>query len=241
MFEDSLVVSQVQSISSTKRWTTVASIGLQFAAAAFVIALPLLHPEKLALRMNTPSMLMPLPPKPPVPVAHVQASAASSEAAMPVAQIPARLPIVPIDRMPPSDDPPSIASVPFGMGQADGALTALGTGTTAHGPLVRVASAKAPRGPVRISSGVSSGMLLTPIRPAYPAIARVAHVEGTVVVEATISSAGVIEDLRVVSGPAMLQQAAIEAIRAARYQPYRLNGVPTAVQTTISINFRLGS
>ena len=50
-----------------------------------------------------------------------------------------------------------------------------------------------------------------------------------------------IEGLRIISGPPMLQQAAIDAIRAARYRPYRLNDVPTAVQTTISINFRLGS
>jgi protein TonB len=84
-------------------------------------------------------------------------------------------------------------------------------------------------------------MLVAPIRPAYPAIARVARVEGTVVVEATISSTGSIEDLRVISGPAMLRPAAIDAIRAARYRPYRLNGVPTTVETTISINFRLGS
>ncbi|GGG85474.1 hypothetical protein GCM10011585_31730 [Edaphobacter dinghuensis] len=59
--------------------------------------------------------------------------------------------------------------------------------------------------------------------------------------EATISRTGMIESLHVVSGPAMLQPAAIDAIRTARYQPYRLNGIPTEVQTTISVNFRLGS
>ena len=43
-----------------------------------------------------------------------------------------------------------------------------------------------------------------------------------------------------VSGPLMLQSAAMEAIREARYQPYRLNGEPTEVQTTITVNFRIG-
>ncbi|WP_263365647.1 energy transducer TonB [Edaphobacter bradus] len=93
--------------------------------------------------------------------------------------------------------------------------------------------------PLPISGGVSAGMLLNPIRPIYPAIARAARVEGTVVVDAVISRTGTIESLRVIRGPAVLQQAAIDAIKAARYQPYRLNGEPTDVQTTITVNFRL--
>ena len=84
-------------------------------------------------------------------------------------------------------------------------------------------------------------MLIAPIRPIYPPIAKAAHVEGKVIVEAVISSTGTIESLHVLSGPPMLQRAAIDAIQAARYQPYRLNGTPTAVQTTITVNFRIGS
>jgi protein TonB len=83
-------------------------------------------------------------------------------------------------------------------------------------------------------------MLIAPIRPVYPVIAKAAGVQGTVVVEAVISRTGTIESLHVVSGPAMLQQSAMEAIREARYQPFRLNGEPTEVQTTITVNFRLG-
>jgi periplasmic protein TonB len=84
-------------------------------------------------------------------------------------------------------------------------------------------------------------MLIAPILPVYPAIAKAAHVEGTVVVEAIISRAGAIESLHVVSGPVMSQRAAIEAIHAARYQPYHLNGAAIAMQTTITVNFRIGS
>jgi protein TonB len=83
-------------------------------------------------------------------------------------------------------------------------------------------------------------MLMAPIRPVYPMIAKAAHVEGAVVVEAVISREGRIESLRVVSGPPMLQSAAMDAIREARYQPFRLNGEPTEVQTTITVNFRMG-
>ena len=55
-----------------------------------------------------------------------------------------------------------------------------------------------------------------------------------------ISRKGTIESLRVVSGPPMLQSAAMDAIRAARYQPFRLNGEPAEVETRITVNFRMG-
>jgi protein TonB len=84
-------------------------------------------------------------------------------------------------------------------------------------------------------------MLIGEIRPVYPRIAIAARQEGIVVVEATISKTGTIESARVVSGPAMLAGAAIEAVRAARYRPYRLNGELTEVQTTVTVNFKIGS
>jgi periplasmic protein TonB len=91
-----------------------------------------------------------------------------------------------------------------------------------------------------VSTGVLQGMLIAPIRPVYPPIARAAGVSGTVVVEAVISRTGTIESLHVVSGPQMLQNAALEAIREARYEPYRLNGEVVEVETRITVNFRMG-
>jgi protein TonB len=82
-------------------------------------------------------------------------------------------------------------------------------------------------------------MLLSPIRPAYPQIARSAGIQGTVVIRAIISKSGHIESTLVLSGSPMLQSAALEAVRAARYRPYLLNNQPTEVETTISINFVL--
>ena len=54
MFEDSLVESRGFEVSSSKRWTTLGSIGLQVAVAGVVIALPLLHPEALPFRFEAP-------------------------------------------------------------------------------------------------------------------------------------------------------------------------------------------
>jgi protein TonB len=78
------------------------------------------------------------------------------------------------------------------------------------------------------------------ITPQYPAIAKAARIQGTVVLQATISKTGSIENLRVVSGPPMLQQAAMDAVRQWRYRPYLLNGDPVEVETTVNVVFNLG-
>jgi periplasmic protein TonB len=59
------------------------------------------------------------------------------------------------------------------------------------------------------------------------------------VLQAVISKSGAIEDLRVVSGSPMLQQAAIDAVSQWRYRPYLLNGLPVDVETTINVVFNL--
>jgi protein TonB len=58
--------------------------------------------------------------------------------------------------------------------------------------------------------------------------------------QATISTAGTIENLRVSSGPAMLRQAALDAVQNWRYKPYELNGEPVEVETTVNVVFTLG-
>jgi protein TonB len=237
MFEDSLFASRVDQVSSRKRWTVAASVGLQVAVAAVVMVLPLLHPEALPFRYEAPRVLVPRMPKPPVPVEVQRDSAASSASvALPGAAPSAAMPSLLPGLHPVVGDAPELASIRGGMGMPDGLLSGIESG---DGPRVSVAPAKAPAGLVRISS-LSPGMLVAAIRPVYPVIAKAAHVEGTVVVEALISRTGTIESLRVVSGPEILRRAALDAIREARYQPYRLNGEPTAVDTTITVNFRLG-
>jgi protein TonB len=239
MFEKSLVESRVLSVSSSKRWTALASIGLQLALAAAVIALPLLHPDALPISLDTPKVLLPLLSKPPVHVERVEREPSASPSEIsPVATVP----VVTRSLLPSRDmeaEAPSMEPIGAGMGMHDALPSGMAQGVGEHGPSVAIAPARVPAGRIHLSSGVSEGMLIAPIRPVYPAIAKAAHVAGTVVVEAVISRTGAIESLHVVSGPAMLQGAAIDAIRAARYTPYKLNGIPTEVQTTITVNFRM--
>lgn len=94
-------------------------------------------------------------------------------------------------------------------------------------------------GAVRVSGGVAAGMMQQSVAPIYPPIARAAHVQGAVIMQALISKAGDVENLQVISGPPMLIAAAQDAVRQWKYRPYLLNGEPTAVETTINVNFTM--
>jgi protein TonB len=121
------------------------------------------------------------------------------------------------------------------------ANSALPAGLAPAAPTISVTPKPGSAKPIPVSSGVIAGLLIAPIRPEYPVIARSTHTEGTVVIQAIIARDGHIESAHVVSGPTLLQATALEAVRSARYHPYRLNGEPTEVETTISIIFHIGS
>lgn len=241
MFEDSLIESRVGYVSASNRWTALASVSLQFAVAAMVIALPLLHPEALSFYPDTPKVVLPLSPKAPVTVVRVErVSAASTDLSAPTTVRPLTLPSL-LPSGTPVIEAPALAPVGAGMGMHADLPAGIAIGEAGRGPNITMTPTRVATGPLHISTGVLQGLLITPILPVYPAIAKAAHVEGTVIVEATISPAGGIESARVISGPPILQRAAMDAIQAARYKPYRLNGEATAVEITITVNFHMGS
>jgi TonB family protein len=92
---------------------------------------------------------------------------------------------------------------------------------------------------VRISQGVSQGLLIRKVNPAYPEEARRAGIQGTVVLQAEITTEGRIANLQVISGPKELVPAAIGAVQQWRYRPYLFRGNPVAVETTVQVNFTL--
>ncbi|HTC74963.1 MAG TPA: hypothetical protein VK684_05275, partial [Edaphobacter sp.] len=162
MFEDSLVESRVGQVSSSKRWTMVGSIALQLGFLSVLMVLPLLHPEGLPFRVDAPRVLVPLMPKPPVPVVIERESAASSSTvAMPsvtgpetaTTRLPSLHPVV--------GDPP-LAPIGVGMRMTDALPDGIGVGGS-KGPIVSVVPTKAPVVPLHVSTGVLQGMLLAPI------------------------------------------------------------------------------
>jgi protein TonB len=130
--------------------------------------------------------------------------------------------------------PPASGFGESGLGVGTGTPTNVFSGQ--NGPKVKSAGLSK----MSISAGVAGGLLIQKTSPVYPQIAREARVSGTVVIQATISKTGAIQNLRAVSGPTMLRQPALDAVKTWRYKPYLLDGEPVDVETTVSVTFSLG-
>jgi TonB family protein len=91
---------------------------------------------------------------------------------------------------------------------------------------------------LRISQGVSQGLVIKRVQPKYPAAALAVHAQGAVLIEATISKDGSVLNPKVLKGDAVLARAAVEAVRQWRYKPYYLDGAPVEIQTQITVNFK---
>jgi len=79
------------------------------------------------------------------------------------------------------------------------------------------------------------------VMPEYPELARQAGVQGTVVLDTVVSVEGAVTQVKFVSGPEALSQAAMDAVRWWRYEPYLVNGQPATVETTVDVDFRLAN
>jgi protein TonB len=87
----------------------------------------------------------------------------------------------------------------------------------------------------------TSHVLERPVQPSYPMLARQMKVQGAVILQALISADGTIQDLKVLSGPAILASAAQEAVRQWRFKPYLQNGVPVETEAKITVNFTIST
>ena len=93
--------------------------------------------------------------------------------------------------------------------------------------------------PLRVGQGVSAPRKLVDVSPVYPIIASRARIEGVVVLEAVIDERGHVGRIRVLRSVALLDSAAIDAVKQWRYTPTLLNGVPVPVLMTITVQFFL--
>jgi protein TonB len=245
MFQESLVESTPH-LRTQSRWPVLISVAMQVSIITLAITIPLLRPEVLPHQAlnKLDFLLSPIkPPAPPPPpqVIHVQTAQESSAPAAPATQPPQIQSSLahPFFTDANPVDTPAISMVSGNPYANTTSFEPSSAPLTPHVAPTPTPAANA--GPLRISEGVLAGNLIAPIRPQYPQIAKFAGVQGTVIIQAIISKTGTIESAHVVSGPAMLQAAALDAVRSARYRPYLLDHQPTEVETTFSINFRLGS
>ena len=98
---------------------------------------------------------------------------------------------------------------------------------------------KGPAAPIPVGGDVKVARLLSSVPPIYPQMARTQRVSGDVTIDALIDVNGRVSATRVISGPALLHEAAMGAVRQWKYQPATLNGVPTATHLTVTVQFRL--
>ena len=122
-------------------------------------------------------------------------------------------------------------------GSGSGAGIGIGSGT---GPGAFAHDKSASSQPASVSPAVIAGNRISGENPKYPVMAKKAKIQGEVVLHAVISKQGNIESLHVVSGPAMLRNSALDAVRTWRYKPYIHNGHPVTVDTTINVIYQLG-
>lgn len=233
MFEDATFDSTGSIHTSSRNWM-VATSGLNGSVLLAMVLIPLLYPYALPhmtlpWRIEAPTTPV-IEPKPVTRVEPVSTSTPEMQGnhlfappRIPRITYMANAPETPLNSAAatmPLDDGTGAAAIPFG------------------GPSRPVVTQRV-TGPVRVSGMVVEGLLVQKTIPRYPPIAVATRTQGTVVLQASISRSGTIENLHVASGPAMLCQSAIDAVRNWRYRPYLLSGEPVEVETTINVVFKL--
>ena len=240
MFEDSLVESTGKLGTGRTKYTTFLSFLLQCALIGVLVLIPLIYTEALPAKAMLTTLVAPPPPPPPPPppTPQVVVKKVSTDIIDGALRTPTKIPDK-IKKVVEEEAPPPVTSSNMGV---IGGVGPAGSPGGVLGGVLASANSAAPKIEVRklrVSAGVQASKLISQPKPLYPPIAKQARVQGTVVLAATISKSGTIDNLRVVSGHPMLTQSALQAVRQWKYQPTYLNGEPVEVETTINVNFSL--
>lgn len=242
MFEDSLLESGGK--FKTKRGaTTTLAVVLQCAFVGVLVLIPLIYTEALPKQQLMTFLVAPPPPPPPPPppaaapvhvVKKIETDLNNGQLRTPTA-IPKKIAMIKEDEPPPSAGVGVMGGVAGGVpgGQMGGVIGGIISSTPVAVPKVATPQK------IRVSQGVSEGLLVHKVMPNYPPLAKQARIQGSVILQATIGKDGSIQNLHVLSGHPMLTQAAIDAVRQWRYKPYLLNGEAVEVETTVQVNFTL--
>jgi periplasmic protein TonB len=248
LFSDCLVESSKLE-RGRRKFASVLSLIFQSLLIGTMLIVPLLFTEALPKQQLLTLLVAPPPPPPPPPPAgpaaarvhQIQSDLVGGQLRTP-SRIPSKVQMIHEEEAPPPEMATGgvVGGVPGGIpgGQLGGVIGGI-VSQSANLSAVPKLSIPMPPKRVRISQGVTKGLLLTRIEPSYPPIARAARIEGDVVLAAVISKDGMIKNLTLVSGHPMLVPAAIEAVSQWRYRPYLLNGEPVEVETTITVTFIL--
>ena len=112
-----------------------------------------------------------------------------------------------------------------------------GVNTTVVAPLAPKSSG--PKAPVRVGGRVREPRLTMRVDPTYPPLAKQTHLQGVVIIDAIVDEQGNVVEAKIVSGPPLLIQSALDAVKKWKYEPTYLNDQPVPVQLNVTVNFRL--
>jgi protein TonB len=247
MFSDSLLEFGVQ--RKRKFFATTTSLMVNGLAIVAMLIIPLAFPEALPKAQLLTFLVAPPPPPPPAAaevqpvVRQIQTDMLNNGALRTPTKIPQKIQMIKEEEAP-APMPASggvVGGVPGGIpgGQNGGLIGSVISATSSLAAVPKFVPSTPQR--IRISAGVTKGLLIQRIELPYPTLARAARVQGDVVLSAVIDSNGHITNLLLVSGHPMLVPAAIAAVKQWRYKPYLLNGQPVEVETTITVIFTLSS
>jgi protein TonB len=248
MFADSVLEFGQQ--KKRQSFATVTSFILNCLAIGVLLIMPLAFPESLPKGQLLTFLVAPPPPPPPPPpaaqsqrvVRQIQTDMMNTGQLRTPTRIPQRVQMIKEE-----DAPPPMPSVGGVVGGVPGGIPGGQLGGVIGGIVNSTTNAAVPKfipvtpQRVRISQGVTRGLLVQKVEPQYPTLARAARVQGDVILSAVIDTNGQITNLQLVSGHPMLVPAAIAAVKQWRYKPYLLNGQPVEVETTITVIFSLSS
>ncbi|HXW89845.1 MAG TPA: energy transducer TonB [Terriglobales bacterium] len=250
LFSDTLL-DLGKSDRNRRRFATVFSFTLQCLLIAGLLIIPLMFTEDLPRQQLLTFLVAPLPPPPPPPPAaqvmakvirQIQSDLLTSGQLLTPRRIPERVQLIREEEAPPPLPSTGgvIGGVPGGVpgGQLGGVIGGIISKTSSLAAIPKLAVPAAPKR-IRISQGVTKGLLIQKIEPEYPMLALQAHIQGQVVLRAIISKDGEIKELELVSGHPLLAPAAVEAVSHWRYRPFLLNGLPVEVETNVTVTFQL--
>jgi TonB family protein len=121
--------------------------------------------------------------------------------------------------------------------ELDASSEVLPSADGAMGGLISAGQPSAPAAPV--GGDVNVARMISSVPPVYPPMAKTQHVSGDVRIDALIDANGRVSSMKVISGPSLLHQAAMDALKQWKYQPATLDGNPVSMHLTVTIQFRL--
>ena len=236
MFADTLLESAPHP-AHRAAWSKLASVLLQSVALAVLLAIPLFHVERLQFVPPPPSIQMTSVEQ--QPAVHEQPATASMSTAPALPNKIVEPKWIPRHVAEGDNVPPMSTSTSLGPPCEVNCGNAIPiTNLIISGPPMISVTQPHPAKPLRVSV-MELGGLIHKVLPEYPIVAKQIHLEGAVVLMATVGKDGRVEHVQAMSGPPLLVRPAMIAVEQWQYRPYLLNQEPVVVQTQITVNFVL--